>query len=222
MSAPYPTVLPHPRAQPLPERAGAASPGRVPAEFVGLARRLRDEIAAAYPEAEIRRETLIYPFRPRPGFVPMPRHTALKRLANKLRSPPALGRLRAVAKFEAGELRVVELWAKPAKLEHDDWAEDEPALAILLRSITIRPPEFAETNHRITGIGLHALARRYQRGTRSDRAVLADLLALAEGYPAAVAAGGEFAIPVPGGGRWIGAVAPGEAVAIVRTFVDGS
>jgi hypothetical protein len=120
-----------------------------------------------------------------------------------------------VAKFEAGELRVVEVWAIPARLEHETWAEDEPALALLLRSITIHPPEFAETNHRIVGAGLHSLARRFQRGaSRSDRAVLRDLLALAEGCPAAVAAGGEFAITVPGGGSWIGAVAPGATVAI--------
>jgi len=42
-------------------------------------------------------------------------------------------------------------------------------------------PEFIESNHRIAAAGLHALARRYERGAdRTDRAVLADLMALAE------------------------------------------
>jgi hypothetical protein len=193
----------------------------VPVEFIGLARQLIRKITTASPDAKARRETLVAPFRPTPGWQPMPRHTALKRLANRLRTPPALCRLRAVARFDAGELRVVELWAKPARLEHDAWAEDELALALLVRSITIRPPEFVETNHRIAGLGLHALARRYQRAApRTDRAVLADLVPLAEGYPSAVAAGGEFEIATPGGGRWVGAVAPGSAVAIVRTFIS--
>jgi hypothetical protein len=148
----------------------------------------------------------------------MPRHDAMKRLANRLRAPPALDRLRVMAKFDEGKLRIIEIWVVPARLEHSAWAEDEPAVAISIRSITIQPPEFVETNLRIAGIGLHALGRRYQRGAdRTDRAVLADLPALAQG---AVGAGGEFAIPASGG-RWIGAEASGEVVAIVRTFVDG-
>jgi len=211
-----PAVYPTPAHQ---QRA-PAPPQRQPvgAEWTGLARQLHRRITKAYPDAEAHREALIAPFRPRPGFQPIPKHTHLKRLANKLRAP-SLCRLRAVARFEPGELRVVEVWSIPARLEHETWTEDEPALALLLRAVTINPPAFAESNVRFAGIGLHALSRRYQRGApRTDRAVLADLLALARGYPAAVAAGGEFAIPAAAG-CWIGAVAPGAAVAIVRTFV---
>jgi hypothetical protein len=183
-----------------------------------LARGLIRRIAAAYRVAETRRGRLLRPFRPRPGFTPIPKHAHLVLLSERLRHLRALCRLRAAAKFDDGHLRVMEIWAVPAKLEHDDWNETEPALALVVRLIKIEPPGYTEKDERIAAVGIHALARRYQRGQdRIDRAVLADLLALAQG---AVGAGGEFAIPASGG-RWIGAVAPGAVVAIVRTFVDG-
>jgi hypothetical protein len=174
----------------------------------------------ALPEAQLHREQLIAPFRPRNYPRDPPRDTALKRLGARLRSVPAFCRLRAAVDLSAGRLQVVELWVIPAKLEHESWDADEAALALAVRSLTIAPRDFAEKNTRIAGIGLHALARRYERvPDRSDRAVLADFLALAEGYPALIAAGGEFSIEVPSGGRWIGAIAPGTAVAVVRTFI---
>jgi hypothetical protein len=72
----------------------------------------------------------------------------------------------------------------------------------------------------IAGVGLHALARRYQRGAdRTDTAVLGDLLPIATDYRAVARAKGEFSIPA-GGGSWIGACGPFDAVAIVRTFVE--
>jgi hypothetical protein len=87
---------------------------------------------------------LLEPFRPRPGFTPIARHQAMKRLANRLRRPPALCRLRSHVKFEAGRLRVIEIWLVPARIAAADWDDDEPAVAISLRSLTIDPPAYEE------------------------------------------------------------------------------
>jgi hypothetical protein len=49
--------------------------------------------------------------------------------------------------------------------------------------------------------------------------------ALANGYREAIAKGGDFAIPTPSGGRWIGSVTAiarrAEPVLAARTFVNG-
>jgi len=52
---------------------------------------------------------------------------------------------------------------------------------------------------------------------------MADLRALADGYRAAIAKGGDFAIPTKSGGKWIGNVTEvdGRAMMAVRTYVDG-
>jgi hypothetical protein len=95
----------------------------------------------------------------------------------------------------------------------------QPALAIVLRSLAVKPPAFEERSIVLACVGLHALARRYQRGAaRDDAAVLADLHPLGRGGLEAFRDGGEFAIPAPGGGRWIGAVAPHDRTVMVRTF----
>src|SRR5580704_5738571 len=80
---------------------------------------------------------------------------------------------------------VTEFWLKGTWLEHDAWTEREQTLALLARKIEIGSPGFAEANYRIGGVGLHALARRYERcADRSDHEVLTDLAALVDGYPA--------------------------------------
>jgi hypothetical protein len=215
--------MPANRRQPRHDHARSPPAGRVPVEWIGRARDLIRRIASAYPEAEARRSALIAPFRPHPAikiFMPKPRQIVLKRLASQLRATSSLCRLRHAVQFYRGRLVVTELWLKGTWLEHDAWTEREQTLALLARKVEIGPPGFTEANYRIAGVGLHALARRFERGgDRTDATVLADILALIDGYEAAVAAGGEFEIAVPGGGRWIGAVAPGEAVAIVRTFL---
>lgn len=75
---------------------------------------------------------------------------------------------------------------------------------------------------------LHALARRYERGTcRDDAAVLRDLLALAPGYVSTfqdndeIEEGADFAIQAPAGaGFWLGAVKSDPPELVVRTFIE--
>lgn len=200
------------------------TPGaRVPSEFVGLARDLIRRIAASHRAADARRSALLAPFRPAESiriFMPTPRPGAMTRLASRLRTAAPLCRLRLTVEHEGDGLTVAEAWLMPAAVENDNWAGEEPALALLQRRLEIGPLRFVDEHRYVAGVGLHGLARRYERcADRSDTAVLGDLAALAEGYAAAAASGGEFEIPVPSGGRWIGAVGPGDAVAIVRTYM---
>jgi hypothetical protein len=187
---------------------------------IGRARALRTKIATSHLAVEAIAGELLAPFRPRPGFTPMPRHAALRRMAARWRRLPAFGRLRLVISADPGHLQILELRVTPSRIEADGWDEDELALAIKLTTIAIRPPQFEEKHLLIAGIGLQALTRRYQRGAdRADAAVLRDLLPIATGYRAIARAKGEFEVPASGG-RWIGAVGPTDAVALVRTFVE--
>lgn len=82
----------------------------------------------------------------------------------------------------------------------------------------------AFTTKPMASLGLHALARRFERGRRTcDANVLADLVVIA-GFRAE--GGGPFAIPVSAG-RWVGRPCEithnGKQVLVnaVRTFLDG-
>ncbi len=207
-------------AAPAPQPHSGA---KVPVEFIGRARALRTAMAAADAEFEAAADRLLTPFRPRPGFSPVPRHAHLDRLARRWRALPTAGRLRRVVNSDPGDLQIAELRAAPFAMIFPGWDADELAITVVLRAVRIAPPDFAESTLNLTAIGLHALARRYQRGTdRRDAAVLADL-PLGRHFGAHVRRGGDFAIPPPRGGRWIGAVMEtgGAPLLVVRTFVNG-
>jgi hypothetical protein len=203
------------------DRADTPPTGRVPAEFIGLARQLRRRIVKAHPEAAMAAEQLTLPLRPREDFAPIYGRSVLRVAAARWRALPAFGRLHQVTQLAAGKLELIDLRVEPSRIEAERWDADEPALALSLRTIVIEPPAYDEKDRLIVGIGLHALARRYERGSqRTDAAVLRDLVPLALAYPEIARARGEFAIPLSGGGRWIGTVgSPTDAVAVVRTFV---
>jgi hypothetical protein len=98
----------------------------------------------------------------------------------------------------------------------------DSAVAIVSTSVICAPPRFAE-RRLVADIGLHALARRYQRSTGwDDGAVLRDLLPLANAWGAVIAEGGDFAIPAAGGGRWIGSatLVRDAPVLAVRTYIE--
>jgi len=200
-------------------------PGRVPVAFIGLARALRGRVAEAHAAREAAAERMLAPFRATARFTPMPRHKLLKVLAAAWRVLPDPGRLFLLAEAEGGRLRITEIRAAPSRLMMGGWDAGEPALSLMLRDVRIVPPDFRETAALLAIVGLHALARRYERcHVRTDPAVLRDLAPVGRSYADAVGRGGEFAIQTAGGGRWIGAVmASGDApVLAVRTFVEGA
>lgn len=147
----------------------------------------------------------------------MPRHDFLRRLVADWRRQPDPGRLALFAEFDGDKLRVAEQRVSTAKMRFADF--EEAALSIGLHLVVMQPPHFREERAIIADIGMHALARRYQRvADHSDAAVLADLKALAPKWRDTA---GEFRVPAPSGGEWIGAVTTvrGAPVLAVRTFV---
>ena len=103
-----------------------------------------------------------------------------------------------------------------------DWTgEAELAIGIWSTAVISKPPQFAFERTLLADVGLHALARRYERGAgRDDDAVLRDLAVLSHASKGAIDKGGEFAIPA-GEGKWIGSVTTvkGSPALGVRTFM---
>jgi hypothetical protein len=198
----------------------AALPPRVPVEFIGLARQFRNKVVAEEQAFLADIGPMVAPLRPRPRFRPVPRQALLKILGRAWRDSEPLGRLDLVVKYVKPRLDLIDIRAVPAKVYCESWpGDDEPALAIIVDHLGIAPPApLRESSTMLASLGLHALARRFQRGAdRSDDAVKADLLALAHAAPDAVIDGGEFEIATPSGGRWVGAVV--DTYALVRTFL---
>lgn len=210
------------------DRAGILSAGRVPAdagkvpvEFIGRARQLRNRIAESHAEATAATEQLILPLRPRPDFAPLYSRSVLGIGAARWRALPAFGRLFLLSELNNGKLTLAEVRARASRMSLPGWDVKEPALSISLRAIDIAPASFSERAAMLAVIGLHALARRYQRGyEHTDDAVLRDLAPIGREFVTAVSTFGEFRIAA-GGGFWIGAVANsnGSPVLCVRTFI---
>jgi hypothetical protein len=205
----------------------APSPGaRVPVEYVGLARRFRDRLAA--PAAEARAgiaeiELLLRVANPRPGFRTPPAAQLAREVVRRWRVLPEFGTLETHASAVGRHLRLAELRVVPAKMRFESWEGDaELALALTMTLVKGALPRIVVERRLIADLGLHGLARRYERGTdRADEAVLVDLAALAPAWRAATERGGDFAIPA-GSGRWIGSttLVRDAPVLAVRTFVD--
>lgn len=189
---------------------------RVPAEFVGLARALRAQMAAEHARWEPCAAELIELTQVRTGFRrPKARHVA--ELWSAL--PGAGARLGHISKSKPARLRIAELRLFPARLRMDHWPPDADELSLSLACITLgMEGSRIITDHTLLAdVGLHALARRYERGRgRHDEAVLGDVALLAGAYERVVAQGGAFAV-----GGWRGDVAliSGVPVLSVRTFV---
>jgi hypothetical protein len=209
----------------LAERPTAPSPGaRIPLEFIGQARALRQRIDRENERYEKAAERLIKPFRPADRWHPMPRVAMLEELGQRWRGLPAVGRLRATASCNSGKLSITEMRVEPSRLKIAAWQDElgEPAVSIILRMISISPPRFSDRTRTAAIFGLHALARRHERGAnRTAQAVLEDMKALGLAYHTVLKAEDEFAIPAPGGGRWIGSVMVEETwpLLCVRTYV---
>jgi hypothetical protein len=173
----------------LAESRPAPSPGaRVPVEFVGQARQFLRRIDKAHEQYEAATELLIAPFRPRPGFKPVPRHAMLERLSINWRDYGGkTGRLRGQSTVRAGVLDMTELRCSPGRVRLAEWSDqgdDELAVSLVLRHVRIETcGVFFDQTRLIAMVGLHALSRRMQKSAdRSVRATLEDLTVVAEHY----------------------------------------
>jgi hypothetical protein len=222
--------MPAARAEARPPRY---QPGRVPMQFVGLARQLRDKITAHASAYNRRTGDLLAPLRPRAGFTPFPRHERLRQLAEQWHAIRSACQLRTIADFDPSTgFRVIEVLVEPAKVTLPGWddADAELALRVMVRHVRIQPPEFRDDEGLCAIVGLHALARRFERGEpRGERAVLDDLLPLGRAFVDAVQADNlEVSVPA-GGGTWKGTIMIADSVPnlavrtlAVRTFVAGA
>ena len=117
----------------------------------------------------------------------------------------------------------------PSRIQLASWedGDDEACLTLLLREVLIVPSEriFRASDVDLCVVGLHAVARRLERGTsREDFDVGMDLHRIGRAYPE-ICAGVASEFNVPGdGGEWVGKVMmlpSGPPFLLVRTFVPG-
>src|SRR4051794_29488232 len=136
---------------------------RVPVEFIGLARQLLRTLTTLQSDSDDRTNTLLAPLRPRQGFTPIPSQQYLRRIELGWKTLPQVARLSTIAKLENGRLQCAELRCLPSEIKLHDWTE--PAVSVVLNLLTMRPVmrEFSEVRIILAMVGLHALARRFQR-----------------------------------------------------------
>jgi hypothetical protein len=210
----------------MPQLALAPAASHVPAEFVGLARQLWQRVAAEariVNPAQRRLIETLEGLKPRPGFRQRPLRPTLRAVLDGWRALPSTARLAFKLRQEGDDFELVEIRATPAKMRMADWVESELALGIRLTEVRFQRRVLDIKRRPLGDACLHALARRYQRGAdRSDAAILSDLMALAEAFPAAAPAGGDFRVPV-GHGFWKGELVQygGGPHLAARTFVAG-
>lgn len=193
---------------------------RVPVEYLGRARALRRRLGAVAPLVRDDVRGILRPLMLRnEGGGRLPYITMGEAAAAWRALPQRFGQIgRDAARVSGGfDLTMIEMaasaWSFP------EW-RSAVERGISIRRILVRVRRGgADLDVRtIASVGLHALARRYQR-TRAadDDAVLADLAALAEH----ASEEDEFRCTVPTG-EWIGnlAAAGGRPVLLARTFAD--
>jgi hypothetical protein len=197
---------------------------RVPQQFIVKAAKLRDEIRASNSIYQTVSDQILAHFRPKPGFQPYPRRTQIAALSNAWWQLPAFGRLRLMRNLTKGCLRIVEARCIPVNARQPTWDAEEPGLMINLRTITVEPPIFAEQSMTLAVVGVHALARYFQRSfDGTDNGLFNDLAPVGFRYPDIIKEGRtEFHIETESGGTWAGQLVAGPENLILRiqTFLD--
>lgn len=212
----------------MPATATAPAPRPDPGPFVwasprGCARVLRSRIAAADAQWRAASDALLAPLTGT-NTTRFSRRTLAARFGTDWRALPGkLGRL----KLRIAPSDVLEIRLAPFGISWDGRDGDDPGIALIVRSVSLGQAPTDDTRI-IAVVGLHALARRFERaiaGKRDEKAALRDLAALCDlaawkpGLRGLVA---EFDIAAPGGGFWRGSVMKfqdGAPAAAVRTFV---
>ncbi len=170
----------------------------VPAEFLGRARLLRDKISVAHQTWLDAAVDLTAPLMPRGNFTPTFTKQSLRVTRARWRDLPEWGRLGIAAVNGGDELKIAETRLAPFAVTMPEWANDaELCVAIQLCALEmVLPAHFTTKIRAIAVVGLHGLARRFERGIdRSDKSVLRDLSVFGKSWSEAVRSpDGEFAI----------------------------
>jgi hypothetical protein len=194
-------------------------------EFVDRARALRALIERATPAFDAACERVLRPLTPRPAWPEPGRGNWYKPLVNGYRRIRSPCRLDLASRIEGdGSLVLTELRVAATTIKCAAWSEgDELALSVGMTCICTHP--YRAEHSLIADVGLHALARRFQRGWAADAgSVLVDLVPLGYGWARTVKARGEFRVEAPlGQGHWVGAVSKVAdrplPVLLVRSFI---
>jgi hypothetical protein len=196
---------------------------RVPREWVGWARELRRKVSKEHEGFAKAATALLKPFGPGAS---LPGERLLRRTAWQWEhNLPRSYRLDCAVDLDRqGRISISETRLQPSKLRVSFWdGEGEPGVSIVRIGITIVPPLMTEWDETQVAIGLHALGRRFERGTRDEASVLGDVRALLHAYRrTSVSGAADFPVAIPCGtwrctkmsGR------DGHPVLTVRTFVN--
>jgi len=195
----------------------------VPMQFVGLARDIRrrvDRDALAWGD---RADKLLEPFKTEGKAT----RVALVRAYHAWRKLPAIGRLGPLTiALDTAGLRIEEirLYAGQIAIGRQSWSDHEDVVDIRRVRLDLTQSHCAGDVVLIATVGLHALARRIERGGSAGLTpILDDLRILAESYDRVLAAlPNAFRVPVSSGGHWRGVVMrspDGRPQLTVRTFL---
>jgi hypothetical protein len=199
----------------------------VPREFVGRARDLRRRLGIADAQVNAGLTQALQPLRRR-----LERRATLRGdlLADAERhwreTVPSFGRLVMVANRQDRRSPIIfcELRAMAGKFRFTSWpAGYEPGLILVLTLVELQFKALLTRQLNVAAVSLHALARRYQRGSdTTEAAIFSDLADLAPYARKQDAMGGTaFALPLPGG-AWCGerVMVGDDLVLAVRTYLD--
>jgi hypothetical protein len=200
------------------DRPAIAAGTPVPVEYVGRARALREMIAKEQQRYAAAVEKIIKPMQPRPAWPAPTAPRYLRRMArefSKLKSPC---RIIPDAEYDGEELVISDLVATASSVAFDGWVEAEPSLRLTLHILRTPPYEYGSVA--VAEIGLHALARRYQRGRpATDGAVLRDLRPFLGAFRRAIeTSDAEFRIAT-GAGAWFAQLSADRSTIVARTFI---
>jgi hypothetical protein len=184
--------------------APGAPPGVVDREWVGRARALWRRLEREYTSVRAAQDQLIAAVERlghrRRGFRRLPIAETLRSVASRWRALPAETRLGPLKLSQTGKkLSLAEVRVVPSRMRMESWSESELVLGLSLIQIDYGA-QIIVSRKPLGDASLHAVARRYQRGTdRSDKAVLRDLLELACAFPEQVLTGADFRVAASGG-----------------------
>lgn len=203
-------------------------PPGTPAEFRGQARAFLNRIAAAEPEYLKSLAGVMLPLRDRyHRRAKLPAGDTAAAEEAWIEKLPTFGRIDIETRSSRVRLYVRELRAFARMEGFDEWAgASEPALVVMVVGVDLRRDHLDAKKAVLATIGLHALARRFQRGfDTSDEALFSEFRAIAAVANDIIDAREVFRIQVPDG-VWAGAVASvtderGERshVVSIRTFI---
>lgn len=198
--------------------------GRVPSQFRGMARQLRDRVAA---EGDIYHDACRKLFQPLKLAYRKNRHRkirfeVLQQACRAWANLPAFGRLDKPRMIITGrhKLDCAEIRLLPGKATYAHWDTDEPEdfIAAELCMLHVGPNACDLDFQCLAAWSLHCLGRRFQRGSRDVDGIFADMGDLVRQHASLLAApddGSIRRVPCPRGGQW-------RAEVDMTNFTDGS